>query len=134
MWAGRRCRVAGLSGSLERSIMDVLWEAPSPLRVRELLAKLNENADKALAYNTVQTVAERLAQKGLLQRTQDGLAFRYAPTRAREEYAVELMLDALTESPDHGSILARFAESVPPEDARHLLDALRRRTSDGQEA
>jgi predicted transcriptional regulator len=112
--------------------MDVLWDAPSPLRVRELLAKLNADADKALAYNTVQTVAERLAQKGLLRRTPDGVAFRYAPTRAREEYAVELMLDALTESDDHGSILARFAEAVPPEDARHLLDALRRRTSDEQ--
>ncbi|MFC4052789.1 BlaI/MecI/CopY family transcriptional regulator [Actinomadura syzygii] len=121
--------MAGLGGSLERSIMDVLWEAPGPLRVRELLAELNENADKTLAYNTVQTVAERLAQKGLLRRTRDGLAFRYSPTRAREEYAVELMLDALTESADHGSILTRFAESVPPEDARHLLDALRRRAS-----
>ncbi|MFI0412422.1 BlaI/MecI/CopY family transcriptional regulator [Actinomadura sp. 3N508] len=125
--------VAGLGGSLERSIMDVLWDASGPLRVRELLAKLNENSDKALAYNTVQTVAERLAQKGLLQRTQDGLAFRYSPTRAREEYAVELMLDALIESPDHGSILARFAESVPPEDARHLLEALRRRTADSED-
>lgn len=125
--------MAGLGGSLERSIMDVLWAAPEPLRVRELLVKLNEDSDKALAYNTVQTVAERLAQKGLLQRTQDGTAFRYGPTRAREEYAVELMLDALTDAPDHGAILARFAESVPAEDARHLLDALRRRTSDGDE-
>jgi predicted transcriptional regulator len=126
--------MAGLGGSLERSIMDVLWAAPAPLRVRELLTKLNEDADKKLAYNTVQTVAERLAQKGLLRRTQDGLAFRYTPARAREEYAVDLMLVALTEAPDHGAILARFAESVPPEDARHLLDALRRRTSDGEEA
>lgn len=126
--------MAGLGGTLERSIMDVLWAAPGPLRVRELLARLNENSDKVLAYNTVQTVAERLAQKGLLERTQDGLAFRYGPTRAREEYAVELMLDALTDAPDHGAILARFAESVPADDARHLLDALRRRTSDGDEA
>ncbi|MER6807766.1 BlaI/MecI/CopY family transcriptional regulator [Spirillospora sp. NPDC000708] len=121
--------MAGLAGSLERSIMDVLWAAPGPLRVRELLARLNENAEKKLAYNTVQTVAERLAQKGMLQRTPDGLAFRYSPTRPREEYAVELMLDVLTDAPDHGAILARFAESVPPEDARHLLDVLRRRAS-----
>ncbi|MEU6744985.1 BlaI/MecI/CopY family transcriptional regulator [Spirillospora sp. NPDC046719] len=125
--------MAGLAGSLERSIMDVLWAAPGPLRVRELLARLNENAEKKLAYNTVQTVAERLAQKGMLQRTPDGVAFRYSPTRPREEYAVELMLDVLTDAPDHGAILARFAESVPPEDARHLLDVLRRRAS-GDEA
>lgn len=125
--------MAGLAGSLERSIMDVLWAAPGPLRVRELLTRLNESAEKKLAYNTVQTVAERLAQKGMLQRTPDGLAFRYSPTRPREEYAVELMLDVLTDAPDHGAILARFAESVPPEDARHLLDVLRRRAS-GDEA
>ncbi|MEU4825583.1 BlaI/MecI/CopY family transcriptional regulator [Actinomadura sp. NPDC023710] len=125
--------MSALGGSLERSIMDVLWAAPRPLRVRELLAELNEDAEKALAYNTVQTVAERLAQKGLLRRTQDGPAFRYGPTRPREEYAVELMLDALSEAADHGAILVRFAESVPPEDARHLLDALRRRTA-GEDA
>jgi predicted transcriptional regulator len=111
--------------------MDALWEAPGPLRVRELLTELNEAADKRLAYNTVQTVTERLARKGLLQRTTDGQAFRYAPTRTREEHAVELMLGALTESPDHGAMLARFAESVAPEDAQYLLDALHRRTADG---
>ena len=126
--------MAGLGGALERSVMGLLWDASGPMRVRELLGKLNEHADRTLAYNTVQTVAERLARKGLLRRTPDGPAFRYAPTRAREEYAVELMLDALTESDDHGSILARFAEAVPPEDARRLLDALRRRASDGQGA
>lgn len=109
--------------------MDVLWAAPGPLRVRELLTRLNEDAGKKLAYNTVQTVAERLAQKGMVRRTPDGPAFRYGPTRPREEYAVELMLDVLTDAPDHGAILARFAESVPPEDARHLLDVLRRRAS-----
>ncbi|MES9539412.1 BlaI/MecI/CopY family transcriptional regulator [Actinomadura sp. NPDC000600] len=125
--------MSALGGSLERSIMDVLWAASGPLRVRELLAELNRNTERTLAYNTVQTVAERLAQKGLLRRTQEGTAFRYSPTRAREEYAVELMMDALSESADHGAILARFAESVPPEDARHLLDALRRRTA-GEDA
>ncbi|MFD0855015.1 BlaI/MecI/CopY family transcriptional regulator [Actinomadura adrarensis] len=119
----------GLGGPLERAVMDVLWAAPGPLRVRELLARLNETAERPLAYNTVQTVAERLAHKGLLARTPDGLAFRYGPTRTREEYVAELMLDALTESSDHGAVLARFAEGVAPEDARELFEALRRRAS-----
>ncbi|MFG2004528.1 BlaI/MecI/CopY family transcriptional regulator [Spirillospora sp. NPDC048911] len=120
--------MAGLSGSLERAVMDVLWSASGPLRVRRLLEALNEGASKPLAYNTVQTVAERLVAKGMVVRSPDGQAFRYAPKRAREDYAVELMLGALTESADHGAILTRFAESVAPEDARELLEALRRRT------
>lgn len=126
--------MAGLAGALESAIMDALWAAPSPLRVRELLTVLNQSADKPLAYNTVQTVAERLAKKGMLQRVPDGIAFRYGPTRAREDYAAELMLDVLSETPDHGPILARFAESMAPEDAERLLAALRRRRSAGPES
>lgn len=124
--------MAGLSGSLERAVMDVLWSAPRPLRVRELLETLNDGSRKSLAYNTVQTVAERLVAKGMVERAPDGLAFRYAPKRAREDYAVDLMLGALTENDDHGAILTRFAESVAPEDAQQLLEALRRRTSGKQ--
>lgn len=122
--------MGGLGGPLERAIMNALWEAPGGLRVRELLVKVNEDADKPLAYNTVQTVAERLARKGLLRRAADGQAFRYLPTRTRDEHAVELMLDALTESSDHAVMLARFVESVDPQDARHLFDALRERATD----
>ncbi|MFI0450277.1 BlaI/MecI/CopY family transcriptional regulator [Actinomadura sp. 6N118] len=124
--------MAELGGSLERAVMDVLWSAPRPLRVRELLETLNDGSRKSLAYNTVQTVAERLVGKGMAERAPDGLAFRYAPKRAREDYAVDLMLGALTENDDHGAILARFAESVAPEDAQQLLEALHRRTSGKQ--
>jgi predicted transcriptional regulator len=122
--------VAGVGGALERAIMDVLWAASGPLRVREVMTGVNEQADRPLAYNTVQTVAERLTKKGLVRRTPDGNAFRYAPTRTRTEYVVELMMDALTDSPDHGVILARFADSVDVDDARWLLAALRRRTGE----
>ncbi|WP_075894798.1 BlaI/MecI/CopY family transcriptional regulator [Actinomadura sp. CNU-125] len=118
----------GLGGSLERAIMDVLWAEPEPLRVRELLTVLNENQQKPLAYNTVQTVAERLARKNMLEKIPDGQAFRYGPTCTREDYVAEVMIDALTgTTSDHGAVLTRFAEGVPPEDARRLLEVLRRR-------
>ncbi|SDH36436.1 Penicillinase repressor [Nonomuraea jiangxiensis] len=54
--------------------MDVLWDARKPMRVRELLVRLNE--ERELAYTTVQTVAERLVKKGLLERTPYRNAFR----------------------------------------------------------
>ncbi|GAA2445533.1 hypothetical protein GCM10010191_73050 [Actinomadura vinacea] len=121
--------MVGPAGSLERAVMEALWAAPGPLRVRELLGRLNEGAAKPLAYNTVQTVAERLSRKGMLTKIPDGSAFRYRPTRAREDHVAALMLDALTGTSDHGAVLARFAERVAAEDARQLLEALRRRAA-----
>ncbi|MEV5576497.1 BlaI/MecI/CopY family transcriptional regulator [Spirillospora sp. NPDC052269] len=120
-----------LGGALERAVMDALWAADEPLRVRELLNLLNATAERRLAYNTVQTVAERLTRKGLLRRVPDGQAFRYGPTQSRDDFTVAIMLDALTDSPDQGAILARLVESVPDADARRMLDALNARTTDG---
>ncbi|WP_336216407.1 BlaI/MecI/CopY family transcriptional regulator [Nonomuraea sp. LPB2021202275-12-8] len=113
-------------GSLESAIMDVLWDAGKPMRVRELLAKLNE--DRELAYTTVQTVAERLVKKGMLIRTPHRNAFRYAAARSQAEHVTRLMLDALAASTDRPPVLARFAQSVEEEDALTLLDELSRRT------
>ncbi|RMI37785.1 BlaI/MecI/CopY family transcriptional regulator [Actinomadura harenae] len=110
--------------------MDALWAADEPLRVRELLNLLNATAGRRLAYNTVQTVAERLTRKDLLRRVPDGQAFRYAPTQSRDDFTVALLLDALTDSPDQGAILARLVESVPEADARRMLDALNARTTE----
>jgi predicted transcriptional regulator len=125
--------VADMGGALERAIMDLVWAAPGPVRIRELLAELNKNAQRPLAYNTVQTVAERLTRKGLLRRIPDGQAFRYTATKSREEYAAALMLDALSDSPDRSALFARFAASLDPADARRLLDALRERARDEPE-
>jgi predicted transcriptional regulator len=112
-------------GSLERAIMDVLWDAGKGLRVRELLGKLNE--ERELAYTTVQTVAERLVRKGLLVRTPYRNAFRYAAVMTRDEHVSSLMLAALEASTDRLPVLAKFAQSVEEEDALALLDELTRR-------
>ncbi|GIH81094.1 BlaI/MecI/CopY family transcriptional regulator [Planobispora longispora] len=116
-------------GPLEQAIMDGLWAAGRPLSVRELLAPVNEGREQPLAYTTVQTVADRLARKGLLTRSRSGVAFVYAPVRTREEHVVAVMLAALSDLPDRGPVLARFAESVEPGDAQRLLDALTGRSS-----
>ncbi|MGP3914206.1 BlaI/MecI/CopY family transcriptional regulator [Nonomuraea sp. 10N515B] len=112
-------------GSLERAIMEALWDADKPLRVRELLGLLNE--ERELAYTTVQTVAERLVKKGLLVRTPYRNAFRYAAAKSRDEHVSDLMMEALAASTDRLPVLARFAQSVAEEDALALLAELRRR-------
>ncbi|MFI6501925.1 BlaI/MecI/CopY family transcriptional regulator [Nonomuraea typhae] len=113
-------------GSLERAIMDVLWDARKPLLVREVLVRLSE--ERALAYTTVQTVAERLLKKGLLVRTPYRNAFRYAAAHSRDEHLSRLMLEALAASTDRLPVLARFAQSVEEADALALLEELSRRT------
>src|ERR1700684_2081991 len=67
-------------GLLERNIMAEGWSRES-LTVRELLA----GGRIRLAYTTVMTTLDRLFKKGLLDRTEEGRAFRYAPRFSREE-------------------------------------------------
>ena len=122
--------MTGLGGSLERAIMEVLWAADRPLRVREMLPLVTADGARPPAYNTVQTVADRLANKGMLTRIPDRNFFRYAPTRSRDDHVTGLMVDMLAQSPDHGSVLARFARSVDDDDARRLMEALRLRIDD----
>ncbi|MEV6040608.1 BlaI/MecI/CopY family transcriptional regulator [Nonomuraea sp. NPDC052116] len=112
-------------GSLERAIMDVLWDARKPMRVRELLVRLNE--ERELAYTTVQTVAERLVKKGLLERTPYRNAFRYAAVKSRDEHVADLMLEALSAGGDRLPVLARFAQRVEEADALALMEELSRR-------
>ncbi|MER6825776.1 BlaI/MecI/CopY family transcriptional regulator [Streptosporangium sp. NPDC000563] len=113
-------------GSLERAIMDVLWGCKQPMLVRQVQDMLNQNAERSLAYTTVQTVAERLVRKGLLERAPVRNAFRYTASRSRDEHVAGLMLAALANSPDRAPVLSRFAEGVDPDDALRLLHELAR--------
>ncbi|WP_030923888.1 BlaI/MecI/CopY family transcriptional regulator [Streptosporangium amethystogenes] len=117
-------------GSLERAIMDVLWGCKQPLLVRQVQDMLNQDAERSLAYTTVQTVAERLVRKGLLERAPVRNAFRYTASRSRDEHVAGLMLAALAGSPDRAPVLSRFAEGVDPDDALRLLHELARRAGE----
>jgi predicted transcriptional regulator len=112
-------------GALERVVMDHLWAAPAPLTVRDLLGRINaQREEQPLAYNTVQTVCDRLVRKAVLRRLPAGRAWCYRPNRSREEHIAQLMVEALDESADHGSVFAHFVELVDNRDARQLRAAL----------
>ncbi len=115
-------------GALERMLMDELWDAGEPLLVRELRERVNARGGRQLAYNTVQTVLDRLARKGIVVRSREGRAHRYAPARSREDHVAALMLEALSDTEERGAVLARFAQLVDPRDARALLQALTARS------
>ncbi|MET8326196.1 BlaI/MecI/CopY family transcriptional regulator [Streptomyces sp. NPDC005181] len=106
-------------GELEAAIMDAVWEAGEPLRVREVLDRLGRDPEPA--YNTVHTVTEILYRKGWLSKEKDGRAYKYGATRTRETYVAGLMGEALSAAGNRSATLARFVQEVmQPGEAEEL--------------
>jgi predicted transcriptional regulator len=82
-------------GPLETEIMELLWKEQLGT-VKKIHRVLQERRD--IAYTTVMTTMSRLAEKGILQRTRDGLAYLYRPAVSEEEFVhmfVKQVLDGL---------------------------------------
>ena len=101
--------------------MEVLWQSPDPMTVRQVGTCLT---DRDLAHTTVMTVLDRLAKKGFVRRQRAGRAWRYRPAASREAYVAELMLTALDQTGDRQAALTRFAHSVSGAEAHALRVAL----------
>ncbi|MGI9161689.1 MAG: BlaI/MecI/CopY family transcriptional regulator [Mycobacterium sp.] len=114
---------SGRLGTLERAIMDQLWDNGGPQTVRQVHRALS--AQRQLAYSTVMTVLQRLTCKSLVTQIRDDRAYQYAPNHGREELVADLMVDALRQAAGDGgrrAALFHFVKRVAAEDA----DALRR--------
>ena len=109
-------------GDLEAAIMDVMWAAAGPLRVREVADELNQN--RPLAFNTVQTVMENLFRKGWLDREKSGRAYWYVTVRSREDYVAGLLGEALAVARDPAATLVRLVEDLEPGEIAQLRVAL----------
>jgi predicted transcriptional regulator len=107
--------------------MDVVWAAGEPVRVREVSDQLNR--DRALAFNTVQTVMENLYRKGWLSRAKTGRAYWYEPVRSRDDYVTQLLNQALSVVPDPAATLVRLVGGMDPEEIASLRAALDAATS-----
>lgn len=101
--------------------MDVLWDSPRPLTVRQVGLQLT---DRDLAHTTVMTVLDRLAKKGLARRERSGRAWLYRASANRETYVTELMLHALDQTGDKSAALASFVRHVSHAEAHALRRAL----------
>lgn len=60
--------------------METVWKADRPVSVREIVDELNAGRAEPLAYTTVMTVMNRLADKEALARTPAGRSFLYEAT------------------------------------------------------
>jgi predicted transcriptional regulator len=113
-------------GELEAAVMDVLWRAAEPLRVRDVLAELDTG--RSLAYTTVMTVLDNLHRKGWVVRELEGKAYRYEAAMSRAEAAAKALRDVLESSGDPEGVLLHFARSASDRETELLRKALPRRS------
>lgn len=111
-------------GRLEAAIMDVLWSATEPMKVRQVQERL---VDRDLAYTTVMTVLDNLYKKGWLTRELDGRGYAYRPVASREANVARLMGEVLGGSRDHEAAFIHFVQGMSAEDANALQKVLEQR-------
>lgn len=112
-------------GDLEAAVMDVLWRADEPVRVREVLDQLDTG--RKLAYTTVMTVLDNLHRKHWAARELHGKAYLYRPALGREEAAARALREVLDSSGDPEAVLLHFVATGSDEETDLLRAALRRK-------
>jgi predicted transcriptional regulator len=103
--------------------MNVVWERAAPTTARFVCESLDERAP---TYNTVVTVLDRLAKKGLVVRERSGRVWTYRPSSDRDAHIASLMLATLDGAVDRTAALLRFADAIGADEARALHEALGR--------
>jgi predicted transcriptional regulator len=110
-----------LLGDLESEVMEVVW-AQGRASVRLVLEALNARRPTPVAYTTVLTVMQRLAEKGILDRHRAGNTDHYAARQSRDAFFAESsgrIVRALVE--DFGDIaIAQFLAEIDRLDPERL--------------
>ena len=118
-------------------MLEELWEAGSPLSVRDFHGKVARN--RPLAVTTVATILDRLYAKGMLSRKlvrQGGPHYLYSPRLSRDEFkhvVVDNVMSALLRGFNDMTVAyltERMADK--PEDRRILSKYLNRLRGDGR--
>jgi predicted transcriptional regulator len=112
-------------GELEAAVMDVLWRAEEPLRVREVLDQLT---GRTLAYTTVMTVLDNLHRKQWVLRDKTGKAYHYRPAGSREELIARTLRRMLETSLQPDVVLLHFARSASDRELDVLRQVLNERS------
>jgi predicted transcriptional regulator len=118
----------GRLGELEQAIMDLVWAADRPVTGREVVDQLAQS--RPVVYTTVLTVMDRLARKGILEKQPTGKAHTYLAVQSREAYTAQRMASLLVASGNPTTVLLRFVEQLPADQADKLRAALQTRRHD----
>jgi len=95
--------------NLEAEIMQLVWEK-GKATVRDVYEAMRST--RSIAYTTVMTVLAKLAEKGIVERSQKGRAYVYRPKVSRKE-AAQRSVDKL---------LHKFFDDSPRSLVAHLID------------
>jgi predicted transcriptional regulator len=109
-------------GDLKQQVLTLLLgsdAAMTPAEVREAI-------DPDLAYTTVMTVLNRLAEQGLVARHRAGRAFAYSAVVDQAEVTARQMRRLLDSGTDRVAVLRRFLGVLDADDERALVDLLGR--------
>ncbi|HEX7300790.1 MAG TPA: BlaI/MecI/CopY family transcriptional regulator [Solirubrobacteraceae bacterium] len=111
--------VTPLQGELQTQIMAAVWRLQDGTveQVRQALPSQHQGA-----YNTVQTVLNRLAERGLLNRRREGHVIVYAPRISEAEYLSRSMEHTLRRASSEARqvALAQLIGSLPRDEAAEL--------------
>ena len=111
---------------LEQEVMNIVWQLDE-CSIRTVLEKVNKN--KQLAYTTIATILQRLHEKGLIIKRNEGIAFLYSPKLSKASYSKNIAQLFITKFfSSFGDIaIASFAESIdtlPRKKKEYLLELL----------
>lgn len=122
-----------LRGDLQASIMASVWRL-GEAKVDDVRAQ--QPARDRSAYTTVQTVMNRLVERGLLVRERRGRAFVYLPRYVESEYLARAIGDRLADAPaeTRRAALVSLVEGLEGdelEDIAQLARTVKRRRESG---
>ena len=108
-------------GELEQAVLTVLWSADAALSPGEVRDRLGSDGAGGLSYSTVVTILSRLHEKGVLDRTREGRAFRYTPVVADVAgLAARQLTDVRNRHDDREAVLSRFVAELSDGDEELL--------------
>lgn len=110
-------RTDPIQGDLQRQLMKVIWASDGALAVEQVRAGLPRSSRGA--YNTIQTVLNRLAERGLLERTRKGKAIYYSAKVSEADYLTGSLFRSLAAASEPAR-RAALASLVGDLDAKEL--------------
>lgn len=81
-------KVGKVLGELESEVMEVIWQSPNPVSVRDITEVFKRK--RKIAYTTVMTIMNRLVDKGLLSRKQEGRAYLYKSAVSKDKFLIRI--------------------------------------------